>query len=513
MPNAKVVVIPNTVKKLCVGAFTNAKNLKTVLFEDGCSLWGIEAKCFQNSSIEEIEIPDSVVVIGQNAFQGCAALKGIMLSSKSKLQKVLSFAFSGTALTSFSAPPDLREIHSLAFYNCKALSSVTLSANVTHLGELCFLNTAVKSVKLPPIQDISDEYLGIGRNFSSVYVVPDGTSVISSSMVNYGCNVVVVPNSVTKLSDQAFKGYFNLKRVVFQEGSQVQDIGYYCFSDSNIEYVNIPKSIKMLKCQTFYNCKALKHVTLNEGLTTLDQNSNNNYGVFQNSGLEDVTLPNTLTYVGNYAFSYCPNLRSVRVQNDSQLSSIGNYAFSNSGVQSITFPKTLSYVGSDAFQNCGGLATVYVESGCKITASKCVNSSVKITEIPPLPSRDIMVANTPLWSLRALKSLVLPDSIDKIGDFWFAGSDVEEVTIPENVTEIGAQAFCSCPKLRRVVFAQNSKLKTLRKSCFQDSALEDLTLPPNVTDIEAGAFYNCKSLRSATLNEGLEVLCRNENGN
>ena len=133
----------------------------------------------------------------------------------SRLQKILSFAFASTAIDSFRASPDLKEIHSLAFYNCANLALVALDENITYLGELCFLNTALKNVYLPPVLDTSNEELGVGQHFDNVYVVPDGTSTITSGTVNNANNVVVVPNSVTKLSENAFKGHANLKRIVF----------------------------------------------------------------------------------------------------------------------------------------------------------------------------------------------------------------------------------------------------------------------------------------------------------
>ena len=61
-------------------------------------------------------------------------------------------------------------------------------------------------------------------------VVPDGTKVITSHQ--YGktdYERVFIPKSVTKIEASAFKGCENLKHVVFEEGSKLEEIGRYCF--------------------------------------------------------------------------------------------------------------------------------------------------------------------------------------------------------------------------------------------------------------------------------------------
>ena len=63
-----------------------------------------------------------------------------------------------------------------------------------------------------------------------------------------------------------------------------------------------------------------------------------------------------------------------------------------------------------------------------------------------------MAGKQRVWDLRSLKQVVIPDGVEKIGSYWFYGTDVEEVTIPASVTEIGTEAFCSCKKLTKVTF-------------------------------------------------------------
>ena len=69
------------------------------------------------------------------------------------------------------------------------------------------------------------------------------------------------------------------------------------------------------------------------------------------------------------------------------------------------------------------------------------------------------------------------------------------MTIPASVTEIGAEAFCNCKQLKRVIFAGDSKLERIGYDAFQNSGLEEITIPSRVTIINCDAFHDCTLLR------------------
>lgn len=64
-----------------------------------------------------------------------------------------------------------------------------------------------------------------------------------------------------------------------------------------------------------------------------------------------------------------------------------------------------------------------------------------------LPGRDELAGGKRVWDLRALRVVAIPEGIERIGDGWFAGSDVESAEIPVSVKEIGDSAFCGCRRL------------------------------------------------------------------
>ena len=123
----------------------------------------------------------------------------------------------------------------------------------------------------------------------------------------------------------------------------------------------------------------LKEAEFKEGVTEVD------YRYFEDcEALEKVTLPSTLTKIGDRAFMNCKNLKTIEWSDG--LQSIGEYAFyGTSPTGDIIMPDTVTYVGDSAFSDCGSLDKVHL--------------SDNITNVP--------------------KST------------WFAGTEIKEINIPD----------------------------------------------------------------------------------
>lgn len=83
-------------------------------------------------------------------------------------------------------------------------------------------------------------------------------------------------------------------------------------------------------------------------------------------------------------------------------------------------PKTLKNIDFYAFGNCKNLKVIYVEEGCG--TSLCDVSIPYSTKVGPLP--EAMLGNMRIWDLRRLKDVVIPDGVERIGNYWFWGSDI-----------------------------------------------------------------------------------------
>ena len=78
--------------------------------------------------------------------------------------------------------------------------------------------------------------------------------------------------------------------------------------------------------------------------------------------------------------------------------------------------------------------------------------------------------------------------------------------IPSTLEVLEENTFHGCQNLTSVVFAEGSRLREIRDSCFASTALKTFEAPPGLQKISNGAFSFCKNLQRVVLNEGLEVV-------
>ena len=98
-------------------------------------------------------------------------------------------------------------------------------------------------------------------------------------------------------------------------------------------------------------------------------------------------------------------------------------------------------------------------------------------------------------STRKLKSIVLPDSLEAIGSFAFAGNKLlKAIVIPDNVSSIGQGVFMLCEELHSIHLP--NRITIIPGNTFLYSKLEYIEIPPKVSLIEHMAFVNCKDLKT-----------------
>ena len=105
--------------------------------------------------------------------------------------------------------------------------------------------------------------------------------------------VVEIPDSVTKIDKNAFRNWRALERVSMSSGSSLEFIGIGAFQDSGIRKFRAPSHLKTISQCAFAGCRDLRRVVLNEGLQSLGLNRLSKagerfFGVFENSGLEEI---------------------------------------------------------------------------------------------------------------------------------------------------------------------------------------------------------------------------------
>ena len=124
---------------------------------------------------------------------------------------------------------------------------------------------------------------------------------------------VTIPASVREIREDAFRNCVSLTRVYLHRESRLERIGARAFQNTDLSSFTAPPNLRELAQCAFYNCKKLKKVKLNDGLErlgTLILQKTREYcgGVFEQSALSSISLPQSLKWIGPSAFRRCVNL-------------------------------------------------------------------------------------------------------------------------------------------------------------------------------------------------------------
>lgn len=156
-----------------------------------------------------------------------------------------------------------------------------------------------------------------------------------------------ISETVVEVKSGAFRECKNLKTVIFKQKKLKKNrLEDEMFMESGIEAVSIPNTVTVIGINTFSGCKNLKKITLPKNLKIISKNA------FSSSGLERVSTPETVTRIGESAFDSCRFLQTAILRKG--LESIGDYAFFNSGLWNVSVPESVTDIGKNAFVKKGG---------------------------------------------------------------------------------------------------------------------------------------------------------------
>ena len=262
------------------------------------------------------------------------------------------------------------------------------------------------------------------------------------------------------------------------------------FSSHSLQSITIPDSVTSIGDSAFSWCISLQSVTIPDSVTSIG------YHAFEDcSSLQFVTIPDSVTSIGRGAFWYCSSLQSVTIPDS--VTSIGDEAFCGcKSLNSVTIPDSVTSIGGGAFSGCKSLNSVTIpDSVTSIGGSAFKNcKSLKSVTIP-----DSVTRISAFSGCSSLQSVTIPDSVTSIDAGAFSGcSSLQSVTIPDSVTRIGDSAFKGCSSLQSVTIPDS--VTNIGYSVFEDClSLQSVTIPDSVTSIGGGAFSNCWSLQSVTI--------------
>ena len=187
--------------------------------------------------------------------------------------------------------------------------------------------------------------------------------------------------------------------------------------------------------------------------------------------LTSVSLPETITTIGDQSFENCKKLHTLKIPNS--VTYIGSYAFNEcNALTGITIPEGVTVIGRSAFRHCDNITSVNIPNGIKYIDYATFAGCGKLT------------------------SIALPNSLTYIGESAFSACRFTSITIPASVDTLGDFAFNSCERLTDIDLSHISKIN---KYAFQNAFSLKSVCILKANHVEDKAFGACKNIETFVL--------------
>ncbi len=448
------VTMPNTITEIGERAFNVCESLTEVTIPNSVVTIGPRA-FYYCPSMTQATIGNSVTTIGDYAFGFCEALAQVNMSNS--VTSIGSYAFYANAITSIAIPSSVTTVGALAFEGCNRLERV----DITNMGAWC--NIDFDGINANPVYHAKHLYLN-GNEVTTV-MVPRGAITIKP-FVFYGClsiNTVMINSTVTSIGMMAFTECRNLTSVSIP--NSVTTIGSYAFSECvSLKSVQIPQSVTSIGSAVFDGTRDMTKMVVVSGNPTYDSRNSCN-AIIETAtntlieGCNNTVIPNTVTRIGQLAFSYRYNLTSLTIPNS--VTSIGSQAFIGcEALTSIHIPASVVDIAVAPFEYCANLSSITVASnnptydsrnGCNAIIETATNKLIAGCKATVIPNTVNIIDRYAFADCETLKEMTIPGSVTVIGELAFENcKGLESLHIPGSVTYIGNGAFSDCLVLNDV---------------------------------------------------------------
>ena len=385
-----------------------------------------------------------------------------------------------------------------AFYNCINLSGITIPNSVTSIGDYAFQCC---------------------KNLTNVVLSGRLTSISHGTFKEcISLTKITIPDSVKGIGNYAFLGCDNLSKVIFGENSHLTKIWRSAFNGCiNLTDIELPDTLIEISGSAFLGCDSLTKIVIPDSVSVIE------WSAFMGcDNLSQVVFGENsqLSTIGDYAFQNCSSLTSFAIPEG--VTEINEYCFYDcKNLTSIIIPDSVTRIWhSNAFGNCTSLSDVYYcgteeqweELTSEIATSVVFgNATIHFNYVPSSVRCSGMWGNL-AWVLNTKTGKLVISGTGEMKDFssntlqaWNSINNytAKTVIIEEGVTSIGGYAFYF-DRLESITIPNS--VTTIRDSAFFGCySLTSITIPNSVTTIGDFVFQYCYDLTSIVVEEGNPV--------
>lgn len=553
---------PTNAVQICAYAFSHS-TIKRLILPEGTQKLEYNAFSFC-ASLEEVVLPTTLTKIDYSTFEGCTGLKSIRIPEG--VLSLESTAFQGcTALEEVSLPSTLTIIESNAFTGCSSLREITIPAKIQKVGFQAFKECiSLKKVVFGGESVWLGAFMLEGAKALETLVLPHKLKEIPSGFCNGAISLqtLTIPVTVTSIDNHAFFNCTSLEEVDFSDASV--NLKSSCFKDcTRLTRVkgasSLPEFDKTVfagtplfteengMCIAMGRLVSVDSTLLPTRLTVPSTVIYINSEVFRGCKLlEEVMLPEGLTYIGEFAFADC--LRLLRFTFPNSLETLPNGLLQGvNGLEQIVLGSGVQSIHESAFPASDHWYTVVypgsMEQWRSVTGYDCVALSKRAIHC----TDGIIQGVAYTGQFSNVKVTVTTDGVMTFSgkgiagvysDFNFESKDkITKIVFEEGVeyADGGTHSalFCKISNLKEVVFpstytgirpddfkgtpwyenfhadASNVLCVGSKLLLVSQTAVGDFTMPQGVTSIADYAFSGCKELTAIHLPEGLLKIGKN----